>query len=192
MKTGDRRAETETKYLKTPLSEEDIKNLRAGDRVLLSGTIYTVRDASHKKVLGDLKEGTAPPFDMRGQVIYYTGPCPAKPGEVIGPIGPTTSLRMDKYTPAMLELGIKGIIGKGSRSREVRDAIVKHKAVYLLAVPGVAAAQTRYIKEAEIIAYPELGTEAIHKLVVKDFPLFVANDIYGKDIFEMERAKWKS
>lgn len=189
----EQRAESgEVKHLETPLSEGNIKYLKAGDRVLLSGTIYTVRDASHKKILSDLKEGTAAPFDMRGQVIYYTGPCPAKPGEVIGSIGPTTSLRMDKYTPAMLELGIKGLIGKGSRSREVRDAIVKHKAVYLLAVPGVAAAQTRYIKEAEIIAYPELGTEAIHKLVVKDFPLFVANDIYGQDIFETERAKWKS
>ncbi len=188
----NREEKQEPKRLKTPLSEGNIKGLRAGDRVLLSGTIYTVRDASHKRILNELKEGTAAPFDLRGQVIYYTGPCPAKPGEVIGSIGPTTSLRMDKYTPAMLELGIKGLIGKGSRSREVRDSIIKHKAVYLLAVPGVAAAQTRYIKEAEIIAYPELGTEAIYKLVVEDFPLFVANDIYGQDIFETERAKWKS
>jgi fumarate hydratase subunit beta len=182
----------EPKYIDTPLSEEAIKALHAGDRVLLSGTIYTLRDASHKRLLNDLKEGTPAPFDLPGQVIYYTGPCPAKPGEAIGSIGPTTSLRMDKYTPAMLELGIKGLVGKGSRSREVRDAIVKHKAVYLLSVPGVAAAQTQYIEAAEIIAYPELGTEAIHKLTVKDFPLFVANDIYGQDIFETERAKWKS
>ncbi len=179
------------KKISTPLTEETITGLKAGDKVLLSGTIYTARDAAHERLVKLLESGEELPFDLAGAVIYYVGPAPAKPGYVIGPAGPTTSYRMDPYTPAMLEGGLKGMIGKGSRSREVRDLLQEHKAIYFGAVGGAAALISSAIKEAEVIAYEDLGTEAIRRLQVKDFPLVVVNDCKGGDLYEQGREKYR-
>ncbi len=179
------------KRITTPLEDEDIKQLNAGDRVLLSGVIYTARDAVHKKMHEALQRGQALPFDIRQQIIYYAGPCPARPGAVIGPIGPTTSGRMDKYSPELIELGLKGMIGKGDRGSVVVEAMKKNNAVYLAAIGGLGAYIAATIESLEVIAYEELGTEALMKLTVKDFPLIVAIDSRGNNLYNTEPQKYR-
>ena len=171
--------------------KEDYKRLRAGDKVLLSGIIYTARDAAHEKIIKILEDGGLPPFKIDNSTIYYAGPCPAKPGKIAGPYGPTTSGRMDKYTPFFLERGLKIMIGKGERNHEVIEAMIKNGAVYLAAIGGCAAALSEKIMAQEVIAFPELGAEAVVKLRVKDFPLIVAIDSLGGNIFETEPPKFK-
>jgi len=177
--------------LKTPLRDEDVEKLKIGDKVFLSGTVYTARDAAHKKLVELLKEGKPLPFDVKGAVIYFVGPAPAKPGHAIGSAGPTTSYRMDPYTPDLLDVGLKATIGKGSRSQKVIDSMVKNKAVYLAAVGGAAALIAKSIKKAEIIAYEDLRSEAIRKLEVEDFPCIVANDTKGNDLFNEGVKQYK-
>ena len=173
-----------------PLTDEDIEKLRIGDIVYLSGTIYTARDAAHKKLVDLLAEGKELPFDLKGSVIYFVGPTPPKPGEPIGSAGPTTSYRMDSYSPILIKHGQKAMIGKGKRNQEVKDACMKYKAVYFGATGGAGALIAKRIKKAEVIAYPELGPEAIRKLEVEDFPVTVVNDSYGGDLYEEGRKKW--
>lgn len=177
--------------LATPLSLWDVESLHAGDRVVLSGTIYTARDAAHARLVALLKEGSPLPFAPEGQVVYYVGPTPPRPGEPIGSAGPTTSGRMDSYTPALLAAGIKGMIGKGTRSPEVRAAMTKHRAVYFAATGGAGALLARRIKSAEVVAWDDLGPEAVRRLVVEDFPLVVINDVYGKDLYEEGAARYR-
>ncbi|MDN7227630.1 Fe-S-containing hydro-lyase [Planococcus liqunii] len=179
------------KKITLPLTDADLDSLKAGDRVLLSGTVYTARDAAHKRMTEQEKEGIPFPIDVAGQVIYYTGPTPAKPGEVIGSAGPTTSGRMDLYTPRLLEKGLKGMIGKGYRNEEVKAAIKQHRAVYFGAVGGAAALIARSIKAVEVIAYEDLGTEAIRRLTIENFPVFVINDVHGGDIYEQGVAQFR-
>ncbi|HHL39295.1 MAG TPA: Fe-S-containing hydro-lyase [Deltaproteobacteria bacterium] len=174
---------TEVKRITPPLGDDDVAALRAGDRVLITGTLYTARDAAHKRLVELLDRGGELPFDIRGQLIYYVGPTPARPGEIIGSAGPTTSGRMDAYTPRLLELGLKGTIGKGARSDEVKEAMKRFRAVYMAAVGGAAALIARSIKRAEIVAYEDLGPEAVRRLEVADFPAIVVNDMYGGDLF---------
>ncbi|MGB9822853.1 Fe-S-containing hydro-lyase [Thermodesulfovibrio sp.] len=170
--------------IETPLTDEVVENLKAGDIVLINGYVYTARDAAHKKIVELIKNDAPLPFDLKGQVIYYVGPTPAPPGKVIGSAGPTTSSRMDSYVPLLLSLGLKGMIGKGQRSEEVRQAIKKYKAVYFLATGGVGALLSKHIVSAQEIAFPELGPESVKKLLLKDFPVIVAIDCYGADIFK--------
>ena len=177
--------------LETPLTEKKVKKLRAGDKVELSGYLYTARDQAHKKLNDLIKRNKKLPIDLKDAVIYYTGPAPAREGQVIGSCGPTTSYRMDKYTPTLLEQGLRGMIGKGPRSEEVKKAIKKNKAVYFAAVGGAAALLSKSIIESKIVAYPELQTEAIRLLKVKNFPVVVINDIYGKDLYEIGQNKYK-
>lgn len=172
------------KYINVPLSSEDAKSLRAGDYVYLSGTIYTARDAAHKRMYEALHNGEKLPIDMENNVIYYMGPSPAREGRPIGSAGPTTSSRMDKYAPSLLDLGLKGMIGKGKRSQEVKDAIVRNGAVYFAAVGGAGALLSKSITESEVIAYDDLGTEAIRKLTVKKFPVIVVIDAEGNNLYE--------
>lgn len=172
----------------TPLTEEVIADLQAGQKVLISGTVYTARDAAHKRLVELLNAGKELPFDVRNQIIYYAGPAPTKPGRVIGSAGPTTSGRMDAYTPQLLDLGLKGMIGKGIRTPEVIQSLQKNKAVYFAAVGGAAALIAKKITSCEVIAYPDLGPEAIHKLEVKDLPVIVVNDIYGRDLYREVQA----
>lgn len=172
------------KYISVPLRDEDVKNLHAGDYVYLTGTIYTARDAAHKRMYEALAEGRELPVDMQNNVIYYMGPSPAREGRAIGSAGPTTASRMDKYAPALLDLGLKGMIGKGKRSQEVKDAIVRNGAVYFAAVGGAGALLSRSITSSEVIAYEDLGTEAIRKLTVKDFPVIVVIDAQGNNLYE--------
>ncbi|HHX49810.1 MAG TPA: Fe-S-containing hydro-lyase [Clostridia bacterium] len=169
--------------INTPLEEKTVLDLRAGDKVLISGTIYTARDAAHKRMIDLVEQGKQLPFDLKGQIIYYAGPTPPKPGAIIGSAGPTTSTRMDAYTPMLLELGLKGMIGKGLRSETVKKAIQKYKGVYFAAVGGAAAIISKSITSAEIVDFADLGTEAIRKLTVKDFPAVVVNDCYGGDLY---------
>lgn len=171
-------------YINVPLNAEEAKTLRAGDYVYLTGTIYTARDAAHKRMYEALEKGEALPFDMKDNVIYYMGPSPAREGRPIGSAGPTTASRMDKYAPALLDLGLKGMIGKGKRSQEVKDAIVRNGAVYFAAVGGAGALLSRSITASEVIAYDDLGTEAIRKLTVKDFPVIVVIDSEGNNLYE--------
>jgi len=178
-------------YLTTPLSNEDIENLEAGDIVYLSGTIYTARDAAHKRLVDLIAEGKELPFDLQGAVIYFVGPTPPKPGEPIGSAGPTTSYRMDSYSPTLIEHGLKGMIGKGKRNQAVKDACVKHKAVYFGATGGAGALLGKLIKEAKVIAYEELGPEAIRELKVENFPVTVINDAYGRDLYEEGRKQYE-
>jgi len=177
--------------LNTPLSDEDVEKLKAGDIVYLTGTMYTARDAAHKRLVDLILNGEELPFDLKGAVIYYVGPTPPKPGEPIGSAGPTTSYRMDPYAPILIEHGLKGMIGKGKRNQAVKDACKKHKAVYFGAVGGAAALIAKAIKKAEIIAYPELGPEAVRKIEVEDFPVVVVNDVYGNDLYEEGRKLWE-
>jgi fumarate hydratase subunit beta len=175
----------------TPLTDDVIEQLHAGDDVQITGTIYVGRDAAHKRMIAALDAGEELPLDPQGQIIYYMGPSPARPGRPIGSAGPTTSYRMDPYTPRMLEVGLKGMIGKGNRGPEVREALKKHKAVYFAATGGAAALIAASIKEAEVIAYEDLGAEALLKLRVEDFPAIVVNDIYGGDAYEEGKAKYR-
>ena len=177
--------------LTTPLKKEDIKDLRAGDKVLISGIIYTGRDAAHKKFIETLKKGEKLPFDINGAVIYYVGPTPEKPGEVIGSAGPTTSYRMDDYAPKLIEIGLTGMIGKGKRDITVIDACKEHGAVYFGATGGAAALIAKKIKSSKVIAYEELGPEAVRELYVEEFPLIVINDCTGRDLYEEGTAKWE-
>lgn len=170
------------KKLTTPLTDEVVLSLHIGDQVLLSGIVYTGRDSAHKRLIELLDKGASLPFDVVGQVIYYAGPSPAPPGKPIGSVGPTTSYRMDAFAPRLHELGLKATIGKGPRNKEVMDALVKHKAVYFTAVGGVAALLAERVKEAELVAFEDLGPEAIRRLVVEDLPLIVSGDAYGKDL----------
>jgi fumarate hydratase subunit beta len=170
--------------LTTPLTDEIIEQLHAGDKVSITGVIYVGRDAAHKRLVAALDAGQPLPFDPQGQIIYYMGPSPAKPGDPIGSAGPTTSGRMDAYTPRMLEAGLKGMIGKGNRSPAVRDAIRKHKAVYMAATGGAGALIAKSIKKSETVAFSELGAEAVLRLDVDGFPAIVVNDIYGGDAYE--------
>lgn len=168
----------------TPLTDEAIEKLSIGQQVLISGVIYTGRDAAHKKLVELMDNNEELPFDLDGQIIYYVGPSPARPGKVIGSAGPTTSGRMDAYTPKLLDRGLKGMIGKGSRSPEVLDSIKENKAIYFAAVGGAAALISKCIKKCEVIAYPELGPEAIRRLEVEDFPVIVVNDVVGRDLYK--------
>ncbi len=176
--------------LTTPLNAEDLKDLKAGDDVYLTGYIYTARDAAHARLVKLLEEGKDLPFDAEGAVIYYVGPAPAKEGQAIGSAGPTTSYRMDSYTPQLLDVGLKGMIGKGKRDQEVKDSIVKNGAVYFAAIGGAAALIAKTVKTAEIIAYEDLGAEAIRKVYVEDFPVTVINDTNGNDLYKMGRNEY--
>ena len=178
-----RKAKTMDKHLTLPLSDEDIEQLNVGDYVYLTGVVYTARDAAHKRMNDALDAGKALPIDIKGQIIYYMGPSPAREGRVIGSAGPTTATRMDKYAPRLLDLGLKGMIGKGKRSKEVLDAVVRNKALYFAAVGGAGALLSRCITSAEVVAYDDLGTEAIRKLTIKDFPVIVAADVHGNKIY---------
>lgn len=169
--------------VRTPLSDADVEALRAGDRVRISGVIYTARDAAHGRLLPLIEKGEPLPFDVRGQIIYYTGPSPARPGDIVGSIGPTTASRMDRFTPALLALGLKGTIGKGYRSQAVKDALRQHKGVYFGAIGGAGAVLSRHIKRLEVVAYEDLGTEAIRRLEVEGFPAIVLNDCHGGDLY---------
>lgn len=183
---------SKTYHLNAPLSEADVVQLKAGDIVYLSGIVYTARDAAHKKLVDLLDAGQPLPFDMKGAVIYFVGPTPPKPGDPIGSAGPTTSYRMDSYSPKLInEQGLKGMIGKGKRSQEVLDACSNSKAIYFGATGGAGALLARQIKSAEVIAYPELGPEAIRKLEVVDFPLTVINDTFGADLYKIGRAQYE-
>ena len=172
-----------TKRITLPITDEDIKSLKAGDSVLLTGTIITGRDAAHKRLYELLQQGKELPVDLRGEIIYYVGPAPAKPGYVVGPAGPTSSYRMDKYTPALLDLGMKVMIGKGARSQEVTDAIIRNKAVYFAAIGGAAALIAKSIKKEELLCYEDLGTEAVRRYTVEDFPCIVAVDSEGNNVY---------
>ncbi|MCE5322983.1 Fe-S-containing hydro-lyase [bacterium] len=176
--------------LTTPLEDDVIDNLKAGDHVLLSGIVYTARDAAHARLVELLRQGKPLPFDIRGQVIYYVGPTPAKPGRTIGSAGPTTSGRMDSFTPELLEAGLKGMIGKGQRDQRVVDAIKEHKAVYFAATGGAAAMLAKRVISCEVIAYEDLGCEAIRKLEVKDLPLIVINDCHGRDFYSENQERY--
>ncbi len=175
----------------SPIDAEVIEKLTVGTRVLISGVVYTARDAAHQRLVEALDRGEQLPFDIKGQTLYYMGPSPPRPGQVIGSAGPTTSGRMDTYTPPLIAAGLRAMIGKGNRSLEVREAIKKYKAVYLVAIGGTGALLSKAIKKAEVIAYPDLGVEAIMRLEVKDLPAIVANDIYGGDLFEQGRARYR-
>lgn len=171
------------KKINTPLGKKKIKNLEAGEEVLLTGVIYTARDQAHRRMVESINQGRRLPIDIKGQIIYYCGPTPARKGKVIGSCGPTTSARMDEFTPQLLRAGLKGIIGKGRRSKEVITAIKKYKGVYLLAYAGCGALLSKYVKKAKPIAYQDLGPEAIYKLEVEGFPLIVAIDSKGRSVY---------
>lgn len=178
------------KNITSPIDEKTIESLHAGDQVLISGVMYVGRDAAHKRLVETLDKSEQLPFDVNGQTIYYMGPSPTKPGHVIGSAGPTTSGRMDAYTPRMLQAGLKAMIGKGLRSDDVKQAIKQHKAVYFAATGGAAALIARAITKAETIAYEELGPEAVLRLEVKDFPAVVINDCHGGDLYQEGKAKY--
>ena len=177
--------------LKTPLTAEDVEALRAGDRVTISGTVYTARDAAHRRLIDLIEAGKKLPFSVEGQVIYYVGPSPAPPGRVIGAAGPTTSYRMDPYAPRLIELGLKGMIGKGKRSDEVKAAMVRHKAVYMAAIGGAGALMARAIKSARVLAYEDLGPEALRELEVEKLPAVVVNDTAGNDLYLEGRERYR-
>ena len=182
---------SQTYYLKTPLSEEDVRKLKAGDIVYLSGIIYTARDAAHKRLVDLINEGKELPFELEGSVIYFVGPTPPKPGDPIGGAGPTTSYRMDSYSPILLSKGLRGMIGKGKRNQEVIEACKKYGGVYFGATGGAGALLGKLIKKAEVIAYPELGPEAIRKLEVENFPVTVINDTFGADLYKIGREQYE-
>lgn len=179
------------KIINTPLTPELINDLMAGDRVFLNGIIYTGRDAAHKRLAELIEKGEELPMDIKNQIIYYVGPCPAKPGQVIGSAGPTTSGRMDSYAPLLMEHGLKGMIGKGIRNQQVVDSIIKYNAVYFAAIGGAGALLSEAIKEAEVIAFPDLGAEAIYKLRVENFPVIVIIDNKGNDLYKLGKEKYK-
>ena len=176
--------------LEAPFTDDKIKSLKAGDMVYISGTVYTGRDAAHKRLAEKIERGEKMPFDFEGQAIYYAGPCPAKPGKPIGSVGPTTGGRMDAYSPLLIQKGLRVMIGKGSRSKEVIDALKEHTGVYFAAIGGAAALMARCVVSAEVIAFDELGTEAIRKLQVDQLPVIVAIDSEGNDSYELGRSKY--
>lgn len=178
------------KHIKVPMTQEERESLCAGDYVYLSGTIYTARDAAHKRMQETLDRGEQLPLNIEGQIIYYMGPSPAREGRPIGSAGPTTASRMDKYTPKLLDLGLQAMIGKGKRSLEVKEAIVRNKAVYFAAVGGAGALLSKSITASEVIAYEDLGTEAIRKLEIKDFPVIVVADCQGNNLYETAIQKY--
>lgn len=180
------------KKITLPITDEDIKNLKAGDSVLLTGSIITGRDAAHKRLYELIQKGEELPVDIKGELIYYVGPAPAKPGHAVGPAGPTSSYRMDKYAPSLLDLGFKGMIGKGARNKEVVDAIVRNKGVYLVAIGGAAALIAKSIKSEEILCYEDLGTEAVRRYEVENFPCIVAIDSNGNNVYETEPPKYRT
>lgn len=180
-----------SKRVNTPLTDEAVKDLKAGDRVLLNGIIYTGRDAAHKRLVEMIDNGENLPMELRDQTIYYVGPCPAKPGQAIGSAGPTTSGRMDAYTPKLMDHGLRGMIGKGLRNQAVVDSIIKHTGVYFAAIGGAGALLAEAIKEAEVIAFPDLGAEAIYKLKVEDFPVTVIIDSQGNDLYKIGKEQYK-
>jgi len=182
---------TELIRLKTPLTDKDVEKLKIGDRVMISGVIYTGRDAAHKRLFDLLKEKKELPFDIRGQIIYYVGPTPAKPGQVFGSAGPTTSYRMDAYAPALMEKGLKGMIGKGMRSDAVKEAMKQHKAIYFAATGGAGALLGKKVKKAEVVAYEDLGPEAIRRLEVENLPVIVINDVKGNDLYIEGERKYR-
>jgi fumarate hydratase subunit beta len=189
---GDREKKmNEPIRLKPPLSDEDVKRLKIGDRILINGVIYTGRDAAHKRLFDLLKGGKDLPFDIRGQIIYYVGPTPAKPGQALGSAGPTTSYRMDAYSPSLIERGLKGMIGKGMRSDAVKEAMKKYKAVYFAATGGAGALLAKRVKKAEVVAYEDLGPEAIRRLEVEDLPVIVVNDVQGNDLYIEGEKKYR-
>lgn len=177
--------------LTTPLTVDKVRSLKSGDKVLLSGIIYTLRDAGHKKLVEQIEKGEQLPFDIKENIIYYAGPAPAKPGHIIGSVGPTTSYRMDSYAPILLEKGLKGMIGKGNRNEKVIESIINNECVYFAAVGGAAALIANSIEKADEIAYHELGTESLKKLVIKDMPLIVVIDYLGNNLYETEKIKYK-
>jgi len=179
------------KCIATPLTEEVVESLKAGDNVLITGVIYSARDAAHKRLCDLIAKGEPLPIDLQGQTIYFMGPSPAKPGQAIGSAGPTTSYRMDAYSPTLIEHGLKGMIGKGARSADVVEAMKKHKAVYFAATGGAAALISKSIKKAEVVAYEDLGAEAIRRLEVEDFPCIVAQDCYGQNLYEIGVAQYR-
>lgn len=178
------------KKIKLPLTDEILKELKAGDNVLLSGVLYVARDAAHQRMFDALEAGKKLPFDIKGQTVYYMGPSPAKPGQAIGSAGPTTSGRMDSFSPRLMMAGLKGMIGKGNRSQAVKDAIQQYQTVYFAAIGGAGALISRSIKKSEVIAYEELGAEAVRRIEVEDFPVTVINDIYGGDLYKEGKAKY--
>lgn len=177
-------------HIETPLTKEKLKKLKAGDSVLISGTVYTARDAAHKRMVETLEKGGQLPFDIQDQVIYYVGPCPAKPGQVIGSCGPTTSGRMDTYAPILIRKGLTGMIGKGLRDQQVIDAMVQCGAVYFGAIGGAGALIAETVKSQEVIAYEDLGTEAIRKLTVENFPVVVIIDSKGNNLYEIGKKQY--
>lgn len=179
------------KKIQAPISNEDANSLRAGDYVYITGTIYTARDAAHKRMYEALEKNQQLPIEMANNIIYYMGPSPAREGRPIGSAGPTTASRMDKYAPKLLDLGLKGMIGKGKRSQTVRDAIVRNGSVYFAAIGGAGAILSKCIKKSEVIAYDDLGTEAIRKLYVEDFPVIVVIDSEGNNLYETAIEKYK-
>ena len=182
---------TMAKKIALPLTDQTLQDLKAGDDVLLTGIMYVGRDSAHKRIVEALDQGKPLPFDIRGQTIYYMGPSPAKPGHVIGSAGPTTSGRMDSYSPRLMAEGLRGMVGKGMRSAAVKDAIKKHKAVYFAAIGGAGALISKAIKKSQVIAYEELGAEALLRIEVADFPAIVVNDVHGGDLYEDGKAKYK-
>jgi fumarate hydratase subunit beta len=179
------------KRIALPLTDETVANLKAGDDVLLSGTMYVGRDSAHKRIVEALDQGKPLPFDIRGQTIYYMGPSPAKPGQAIGSAGPTTSGRMDSYSPRLMAEGLRGMVGKGMRTAAVKEAMKKYRAVYFAAIGGAGALISKAIKKSDVIAYEELGAEALLRIEVADFPAIVINDIHGGDLYEEGKAKYK-
>jgi fumarate hydratase subunit beta len=182
---------TDIRRITTPLTEAIVKELKAGDKVTITGVIYSARDAAHKRLVDLIAQGQPLPLEIKGQTIYFMGPSPAKPGQAIGSAGPTTSYRMDAYSPTLIEHGLKGMIGKGVRGPEVVEAMKKHKAVYFAATGGAAALISKSIKKAEIVAYEDLGAEAIRRLEVVDFPCIVAQDCHGQNYYEIGVAEYK-
>ena len=179
-----------SKNIKSPIDQQVLEELKAGDQVLITGVLYVARDAAHKRLVEAVDKGEKLPFDIEGQTIYYMGPSPAKPGEVIGAAGPTTSGRMDVYAPRLMEIGLKGMIGKGARTQPVLDAIKKYKAVYFAGLGGAGALISKCIKKAEVIAYDDLGAEALRRIEVVDFPATVINDTHGGNLYEEGKAKY--
>jgi fumarate hydratase subunit beta len=172
------------KDIRTPLTDADIESLKSGDRVRITGVIYTARDAAHGRLMPLMDKGDALPIDVKGSIIYYTGPSPARPGDVVGSIGPTTASRMDKFTPSLLKLGLKGTIGKGYRGQAVKDALKQYKGVYFGAIGGAGAVLSAFVKKLDVVAYEDLGTEAIRRLEVEGFPAIVVNDCHGGDLYQ--------
>jgi fumarate hydratase subunit beta len=181
----------ETRLITTPVSDELIKDLKIGEKVEISGIIYTARDAAHKRLVELIERGEELPFSLPGQVIYYVGPAPAKPGAAVGAAGPTSSYRMDAYAPTLIANGLKGMIGKGPRDENVKEAMKKHGAVYFAAVGGAGALISKSIVSAEVIAYPELGAEAVRRMEVKNFPAIVAIDMFGNDLYQKGREEYE-